>query len=51
MAPHSDGREKRELITLGELARLAGGVLEGDADGQILGIARLEDAITGRAVT
>ena len=44
MAPHSDGREKRELITLGELARLAGGVLEGDADGQILGIARLEDA-------
>ena len=44
LAPHSDGCEKRELITLGDLARLAGGVLEGNADGKILGIARLEDA-------
>ena len=44
LAPHSDGCAKRGPITLGDLARLAGGVLEGDGDERILGVARLEDA-------
>lgn len=44
LAPHSDGCANGGAITLSDLARLVGGALDGDIDGNILSIARLEDA-------